>query len=818
MIVAALILLAQATETKIRGEGKELTVTVGPNGGMRVEKSDGGFTQKFESKFTIDKNGNYDLKSMVFEAPDGSYVTGDGKPATKEQHEAFEKKRTRFPSGSATVTVWEDKKRGGLMGFDDKRNPFFKEKVVDVGGLAFTESSKIAALGYEINGKLETGAFVIEDENGNQVVVLAGARGQLGGKLIAFEGEKEVKTTVSGVDLSAKVATFTGVEGQVSALVGITPDGRIVQLEASTFAGMKFSSEVSASTTLFGIKVNGRGSGYVSYGAGAEAKGKFAVNWFGQIKFGGALGATLGLGTGTEGSIEIDASPLLMGVDMGEVATRDNWAKIVDNATTQIKAGKLRLRPGMTLDKFARALHERIGSINPDSPAQVGAFFKEFLEVPPLVVRLEPAHTVVMTGEGIDFTAVVESGMPPFTFTWCSPGKKGAQVARKVNEGIRARENSERKAGFETPGTRFVCVLVQDSMTPNPRMARALAMVEVVGELSVELGATTYDPKKGQPFIVEALIYGGRPPYELKWSTSNGDSVTRMTERDFDQIADTFRDDGTIEYRVTVTDSTPGKPQTASDDVRFGEFAVALRPQKTAYEPGETGTATIRIKGGRPPFTVSGHATGTTNEREVTFDFQCPKEPGEYTLEVVVDDALKWGTKTKALLTVANPAKPPRIDPSVGEHDIEAVIAASGNYADENVQGGAWKCQALAIRLFYDERMPTGGRIDFELIGYTELDWPADRREEAERYGMSKPRLYFSLKTFGGNFDPKSGRVWGNLYATVGMGESFGGETEVPGASFEGAYSNGTITGTCQFTFQGKQTFEFRGSFRATKQ
>ena len=140
---------------------------------------------------------------------------------------------------------------------------------------------------------------------------------------------------------------------------------------------------------------------------------------------------------------------------------------------------------------------------------------------------------------------------------------------------------------------------------------------------------------------------------------------------------------------------------------------------------------------------------------------------------------------------------------------------ASGNYTDENVEAGEWKCQALSMRLFFDDRRQAG-RIDFELIGYCEMPFPPEWEEDARRMGMSRPRLYFLLKTLGGSFDPKTGRVWGDLAAWVGLGGA-NWDTEVSGASFEGTYSNGTIAGTCRFTHQAKQTYEFRASFRATR-
>lgn len=105
---------------------------------------------------------------------------------------------------------------------------------------------------------------------------------------------------------------FVGADGQAVGSAAISRRGVNAVGNVNAFVGAKAKGEVTGTTTLCGLSVTGTGTGEVSAGAGVGASGTFRVDWAtGTVKLGGQADATLGLGGGLGGTVEISAEKII---------------------------------------------------------------------------------------------------------------------------------------------------------------------------------------------------------------------------------------------------------------------------------------------------------------------------------------------------------------------------------------------------------------------------------------------------------------------------------------------------------------------------
>jgi hypothetical protein len=219
------------------------------------------------------------------------------------------------------------------------------EAVAKLGPVAFAVAAKIEAwAGAQAQFKAEVFANAAQGIGASvEASAKAGAGAEASGKAALDLGPL-------GFEVSAEMAAFAGVEGKFSGGFRVSLTGVQAKFEASAFAGAKASIGGSAGIRIRGRKlVSVKGEIEVYAGVGGKAKGSFGVGGDlskvsagqsgtyssselkstgyggdepdkvkapfeidkdGTLKFGGALGAALGIG----GSVELEAEVDLVGI------------------------------------------------------------------------------------------------------------------------------------------------------------------------------------------------------------------------------------------------------------------------------------------------------------------------------------------------------------------------------------------------------------------------------------------------------------------------------------------------------------------------
>jgi WXG100 family type VII secretion target len=174
----------------------------------------------------------------------------------------------------------------------------------------------ISALSYDTAGKWEASI----GKDGLKV----GASGYAGAYLAQVQGSAEYG------GLQAAGNAYIGAQLQGEAGLTMRPGQYVATAGAEGFAGGKAEGQVK-------YNVDGVGSagvgGYVSYGIGAQAEVKAGFD-DGKFKFGGKLGATLGVGAGIKFDVTIDARGIVnnaveFGQDVGNTVM-DAGSKVAD--------------------------------------------------------------------------------------------------------------------------------------------------------------------------------------------------------------------------------------------------------------------------------------------------------------------------------------------------------------------------------------------------------------------------------------------------------------------------------------------------------
>lgn len=134
--------------------------------------------------------------------------------------------------------------------------------------------------------------------------VLAGAKVEAKGSL-----EVGIPNKVS-IELGGEVEAMAGAEAKLAAGLTITLRGVSATFKAEAFAGAKASATGRASVKLMGKKIlTAQGTVEVSAGAGGTVKGEFTFI-DGKLKISAKVAATIGIGAGADGEVEVDLGAL----------------------------------------------------------------------------------------------------------------------------------------------------------------------------------------------------------------------------------------------------------------------------------------------------------------------------------------------------------------------------------------------------------------------------------------------------------------------------------------------------------------------------
>lgn len=117
---------------------------------------------------------------------------------------------------------------------------------------------------------------------------------------------------LSRANVQGQGRAFVGADGQGTLSAHLTKSGVHAVAGAQVFAGAKAKGEITGTIAICGLAVTGTGQGEVSAGAGAGAVGFFKVDWAkGTVKIGGQADATVGLGGGLGGTIEVSLEQII---------------------------------------------------------------------------------------------------------------------------------------------------------------------------------------------------------------------------------------------------------------------------------------------------------------------------------------------------------------------------------------------------------------------------------------------------------------------------------------------------------------------------
>jgi WXG100 family type VII secretion target len=151
--------------------------------------------------------------------------------------------------------------------------------------------------------------------------VKVGASGYAGAYLARIGATAEY----GGLQAAGQAYVGAQVQGEIGAV--LRPGQAYVGAGGEAFIGGKAEGNVKYTHQVMdGLKVSGGVGGYVSYGAGVQADFKAGYD-DGKIKFGGALGATWGVGAGVKFDFTVDAKGL---VDKGVQSIESAGRNIVD--------------------------------------------------------------------------------------------------------------------------------------------------------------------------------------------------------------------------------------------------------------------------------------------------------------------------------------------------------------------------------------------------------------------------------------------------------------------------------------------------------
>jgi hypothetical protein len=187
--------------------------------------------------------------------------------------------------------IWADGKFTGTASLGKASATLVAEVSGMVGAEVNVSGKMFASLAEGVGGEFHAEGFV-------------GAKGEASGSVeVGIPGK-------AGIELGASVEAMAGAEAKLDAAITISLKGVSAKFKAEAFAGAKASATGSASIKIMGKTIlAASGTVEVSAGAGGTAEGEFTfLN--GKLKISANLAATLGIGMGAKGDIEVDLGTL----------------------------------------------------------------------------------------------------------------------------------------------------------------------------------------------------------------------------------------------------------------------------------------------------------------------------------------------------------------------------------------------------------------------------------------------------------------------------------------------------------------------------
>jgi hypothetical protein len=171
-----------------------------------------------------------------------------------------------------------------------------------------------------------------------------GIGGEISGE--AFVGARSSGSTTAELTLGpaqlevgAEYDAMAGAKAEVSLKASVSLKGVSAEFSASAFAGAKFEAKAHGAIKIMGKKiVHAKGKISVSAGAGGEVEGVFEIK-SGKLRIGGELAATLGVGGGAGGELELDFGALaeVIVAKVGELAMESDNPAIKEKSPDYVR-------------------------------------------------------------------------------------------------------------------------------------------------------------------------------------------------------------------------------------------------------------------------------------------------------------------------------------------------------------------------------------------------------------------------------------------------------------------------------------------------
>lgn len=214
---------------------------------------------------------------------------------------------------------------------------------------------------------------------------------------------------------------------------------------------------------------------------------------------------------------------------------------------------------------------------------------------------------------------IVKGGTPPFILSDAASGETSE------------REGDFRLKGPKEPGVYEYTLTVRDANGSSFSKTRPL---EVRGPFMAELKGPSGPVSPGEQVKVPITITGGTPPFKLTLQASG----TLQSHKGMLNLT-AAKDVGVHPFTVMVSDKDMNITMATCKITVMEGFTLSVTPSKKTTTPGKSVPFSLAIKGGKPPFTLRGAATGTYSERNLKFNYPAGSKPAVYNSYVTCTDA-----------------------------------------------------------------------------------------------------------------------------------------------------------------------------------
>ena len=256
-----------------------------------------------------------------------------------------------------------------------------------------------------------------------------------------------------------------------------------------------------------------------------------------------------------------------------------------------------------------------------DAAQESASAFVNLSVFPPLSAGIGSSTTIVDAGQNVSFSTSASGGYGTFTYHWLEPI---ASCSPTAPDALRCT--------FSDAGEFTVGVTVNDSVGATVTVYAPTVRVLVDPSVHATAIPATGDAPLTVVFQIEPV--GGLAPYFAHWLFGDGSGV------ELGNVTHTYSGPGTYAAEVWVND-TLGLNANASVTVQVGRpFTANLTLSAPQGEVGLAMTFSAGAAGGVPPYSYawSGLPLGCPTTYASTV-FCLPTDPGEFPVEVVVEDA-----------------------------------------------------------------------------------------------------------------------------------------------------------------------------------